>query len=1195
MPAFAHLHVHSEFSLLDGACRIERLLDRIQSLGMNSCAITDHGVLYGVVDFYQAAKARSIHPVLGCEVYVAENRFDKTPAARTMHHLVLLCENETGYRNLMKMCSLAFTEGFYYRPRVDYDLLTQYHEGLIACSACLSGEIPALLLERRYPDAVKTAGRLSELFGQYNFYIEIQDHGIREQREVLPQLVRIARELNLPLVATNDAHYLAREDAEAQDILLCIQTGKTIDEPGRMRMDSDQFYIKSPDEMAALFPQWPEALANTQLIADRCQVEFDFHTLHLPEFPMPEGQNPFELLKALSEAGFAERYNADDTAARERLAYELDMIRRCGYVDYFLIVWDYVHFAKTHGILVGPGRGSGAASIAAYCLDITGLDPLKYNLLFERFLNPERLSMPDFDIDFCYERRQEVIDYVIEKYGADHVAQIITFGTMAAKGAIRDVGRVMNYPYAQCDAIAKMIPFALDMTLDKALETSPDFKRTYESDEKIKKLIDIARALEGMPRHASTHAAGVLVTKEPVNHYVPLQKNDAVVTTQYPMGTLEKLGLLKMDFLGLRTLTVLRDTLDMLRSLGLDMQLSDIPYDDIAVYEMIGRGDTDGVFQLEGDGMRSFLTGLQPNCFEDIIAAVSLYRPGPMDSIPRYIEGKKNPDSVRYLHPLLKPILDVTYGCMVYQEQIMQIVRDVAGYSLGRSDLMRRAMSKKKHDVMEQERAYFIHGMEENGVITVPGAMRRGVPEHVAERMFEEMSAFASYAFNKPHAAAYAVLSIQTAWFKLYHPEPFMAALMNSAGGMVGKISLYIQFCRKKGVPVLPPDINRSQPRFSVDHDDSGMLGIRFGLGAIKSVGEGAVEAVVRERERAGIFKNLFEFIHRVESDSLNKRMVENLIRSGAFDSIDENRSRLLVTFEAAMDDAARQRKRTSQGQVSLFGTELLPENAFMFTPPHALTRAETLAMEKEVTGVYISGHPLEGYRSILEGLECGSQFLTSLADQPNGGLNYDGITVTMGGLVSGVRTKLTKSSAVMAFVTLEDLTGETECLVFPRVYEQLRGMLTQDAPVALIGELSIREEDTPKLLVRAGVPLEDAAQLTDTRYASNFNAPRIKPPGSTERPAITIVQPNVRNAQTSTPASAPQRLHLRLASDDQMRSILALLDNHPGPIPVCLHLQNKGKALLNCARCDGSARLLSDLSSRIGQENIKLKEYAVS
>jgi DNA polymerase-3 subunit alpha len=1157
VPAFAHLHVHTEFSLLDGACRIERLLDRVRDLGMSACAVTDHGVMYGVVDFYQAAKARGIRPVIGCEVYVCEDRFDK--GGRDMFHLVLLCENETGYRNLMRMCSLAFTEGFYYRPRIDRALLRECHEGLIALSGCLSGEIPSLLLDRRVSEAARVARELSELFGPEHFYIEIQDHGLREQREVLPQLVKLANALDLPLVATNDAHYLTREDAEAQDILLCIQTGKMVEDQNRMRMKSDQFYVKSPEEMAALFRQWPEAIANTQRIAERCRVDFDFNTLHLPEYPLPDGVDPFGRLRSLCEEGFASRYSADDAAARERLDYELNMIQRCGYVDYFLIVWDYVHFAKTRGILVGPGRGSGAASIAAYCLDITGLDPLKYNLLFERFLNPERLSMPDFDIDFCYERRQEVIDYVINKYGADHVAQIITFGTLAAKGAVRDVGRVMKYPYAQCDTIARMIPFAPDMTLDRALETSPDLKRAYDMDGDVKKLIDIARALEGMPRHASTHAAGVLVTKEPVSRYVPLQKNDSVVTTQFPMGTLEKLGLLKMDFLGLRTLTVLRDTLAMMRQQGIEMELADIPFDDKNVYEMIGKGDTDGVFQLESGGMRSFLTGLQPSCFEDIIAAVSLYRPGPMDSIPRYIEGKRNPGSARYLHPILKPILDVTYGCMVYQEQIMQIVRDVAGYSLGRSDLMRRAMSKKKHDVMEKEREYFIYGMEENGVVTVPGAVRRGVPVDTAEKMFEEMSAFASYAFNKPHAAAYAVLSLQTAWLKFYHTAPFMAALMNSAGGSPEKIAQYIQFCRKHGVPVRPPDVNRSRARFSVDHDDGGEWGIRFGLCAIKSVGEGAVDAIVKERESNGPFYEMTEFLRRAATDSLNKRMVASLIQAGAFDSVDGNRLKLMQTYGMAMDDAAKRRKRSTQGQMTLFGTAAMPDDdLFPVDASARFSRSQTLAMEKEVTGVYITGHPLEAYRDALEKMECDSQFLAGFAEHPEKGLSYDGVVVTMGGMVGAVRTKVTKNNAIMAFVTLEDLTGETECLLFPKVYERLRGLLERDKVIALTGELSVREDEPAKLLARGGRPLQDEDGW--------------------------VVDGPVE--------AAPQlSLHLRVQDDAQLRAILPALDDHPGEVPVCFHLLHKHKVVMNNLRCDAEKEVMGLLRMRLGEENIKMKE----
>ncbi|MDR1569665.1 MAG: DNA polymerase III subunit alpha [Oscillospiraceae bacterium] len=1226
MPDFAHLHVHTEFSLLDGACRVEKLLDRVKALGMTACAITDHGVMYGVIDFYQAAIARGIHPVIGCEAYVCRDRFDKSPAAREMHHLVLLCENETGYRNLIRMSSDSFTEGFYYRPRIDYGLLEAHHEGLIALSACLSGEIPSLLLNRQWEAALASARRLSNLFGENNFYIEIQDHNIPDQRTILPQLVRLARELNLPLAATNDAHFLTREDAEAQDVLLCIQTGKTVQDTDRMRMASDQLYIKSPEEMAAIFPQWPEALSNTQRIADRCRLSFDFHAIHLPRFPIDErsapslpeqsdaappdcpsdGEAAFAMLRRQCELGFAQRYAPDDAAARERLEYELSMILRMGYVDYFLIVWDYVRFAKENGILVGPGRGSGAASIAAYCLDITGLDPLKYNLLFERFLNPERVSMPDFDIDFCYERRQEVIDYVISKYGADHVAQIITFGTMAARAALRDVGRALGYPYAQVDAVVKMVPFALDMTLDKALELSPDLKRASEEDEQVGKLIRIAKALEGMPRHASTHAAGVLVTKNPVYDYVPLQTNDAVVTTQYPMGTLEKLGLLKMDFLGLRTLTTLRDTLDILRELGVNLTLDDIPMDDAEVYKMIGRGDTDGVFQLESDGMRAFLINLQPGCFEDIIAAVSLYRPGPMDSIPRYIEGKRNPGGIRYLHPILEPILSVTYGCMVYQEQIMQIVRDVAGYSLGRSDLMRRAMAKKKKDVMAQEREYFIHGLTQDGSVTVPGAVRRGVPERVAEQMFEEMSAFASYAFNKPHAAAYAVISVQTAYLKRYHPAAFMAALMNNAGGATDKIAQYIQYCRKHGIRVLPPDVNRSRLKFSVDKDERGEMSIRFGLGAIKSVGAAAVEAIVKEREKSGKFDDIYAFTNRVESDSLNKRMLESLIRAGAFDNLTGSRAQKLAVYERAMDSADRLRKQTARGQISLFGGMLndAPEPLPKLPPPR---REDILAMEKEVTGIYISGHPLDVYSDALDRFDCSSLYLRQLSERQDGGLALDGITVTLGGMITQVRTKVTKNNALMAFVTLEDLTGEVECLIFPKIYERLRTVVLPDTALAVTGRLSIREEESPKLIVSAAVALADAARdrALPERAGSGSSAQHgatIKLYGGSASDAPERERgflPSPRTRSTNIPESAepdaqisraPQQLHLRLADSSQLIDVLAAIDRRPGRINVCFHLQKERRVQINAATCDGSGELVYELAKLIGEENIKFK-----
>ena len=1168
MQSFAHLHVHTEYSLLDGASRVGKLLDRVKALGMTSCAITDHGVMYGIVDFYSAAKERGIHPVIGCEAYVVNNMRDKTPASRENFHLVLLCENETGYRNLIRLASLSFTEGFYYRPRVDFDLLREHSEGLIALSACLSGEIATLLLARQYDAAKQSVQRYIDIFGENNFYIEIQDHGIPEQRQILPQLVSLAHEMNIPLVATNDIHYLTREDSEAHDVLLCIQTNKTVTDTDRMRMSSDQFYIKSPDEMAALFRQWPEAIENTRKIAERCRVSFDFSTIHLPRFPLPDGEDPFDLLRQLCEEGFSKRYDPADAVARERLEYELSMIHRMGYVDYFLIVWDYVKFAKDHGILVGPGRGSGAASIAAYSLDITGLDPLKYNLLFERFLNPERISMPDFDIDFCYERRQEVIDYVISKYGADHVAQIITFGTMAAKAAIRDVGRALGYPYAQVDQVAKMVPFSLDMTLDKAVEVSPDLADAVKSDERIEKLVRIARALEGLPRHASTHAAGVLVTNKPVCDYVPLQTNDAVVTTQFPMGTLEKLGLLKMDFLGLRTLTVLDDTLTILRAKGISLTLEDIPMNDPEIYRMISKGDTDGVFQLEGDGMRSFLTNLEPSCFEDIIAALSLYRPGPMDSIPRYIEGKRNPGSISYLHPLLEPILSVTYGCMVYQEQIMQIVRDVAGYSLGRSDLMRRAMAKKKKDVMAKEREYFIHGLMDGDKVSVPGAVRMGVPDDVAERMFEEMGAFASYAFNKPHAAAYAVISVQTAYLKRYYPAAFMAALMNNQGGAVEKIAQYAQYCRKQGIRILPPDVNRSRLKFSVDMDDNNNECIRFGLGAIKNVGDAAVADIIREREKEGPFTDIFTLVKRVDSNSLNKRMLESLIYAGALDGFGAPRPQLLRVYEQALDAADRLRKLTSKGQISLFG-DLLPDTAEPLPTGANISRSELLTMEKAVTGVYISGHPLDQYRELLEKYPHDTRFIRSLAEQPDGGLSFDGMTITIGGIVTAVRTKVTKNGGLMAFITLEDLTGEIECLVFPKTYEWLRKELAVEVPLSVTGRLSVREDEAPKLLVSDAAPLDEADSPPVAR-------------DYTESPGADQPQPS--EGQT------PGRLHIKVADKNMMISALSELDRHPGSVSVCFHLDKEHRVLLNATTCDASPSLIAALAKRVGQDNVKMK-----
>ena len=1077
--SFTHLHLHTEYSLLDGACRIPKLVERIKALGMTSCAITDHGVMYGCIDFYSAMKDAGIKPIIGCEVYVCRDRLDKSAANREYSHLILLCENNTGYQNLMKLVSEGFLTGYYYRPRIDYNLIRQHSEGLICLSACLSGDLPKLLLQGRYDDAEAYVREMQDIFGEKNFYVEIMDHGIREEKIVMPRLISLAREMNVPLVATNDCHYLEEKDADAQEVLLCIQTGKTLDDTNRMRMDTRQLYVKSEDEMRTLFAACPDAVDRTQEIADRCNVEFEFGVTRLPHYPVPEGETALSMLTRLTHEGLRERYpDAKETDEPwQRLNYELNVISSMGYVDYFLIVWDFIRYAKSQGIMVGPGRGSGAGSIVAYSLGITMLDPLKYQLLFERFLNPERVTMPDIDVDFCYERRQEVIDYVARKYGADHVSQIITFGTLQAKGCIRDVGRVLGMSYQDTDAVAKAIPFDLGMTLEKALTLSPLLKTMYDEQPEVHRLIDTAMTLEGMPRHASTHAAGVLITGKPVMEYVPLQRNDEVITTQYPMGTIERLGLLKMDFLGLRTLTVIRDTLDMLREQGIDMKPEDIPRDDPAVYEMISAGDTDGVFQLEGGGMRTFLTNMKPTCFEDIIAAISLYRPGPMESIPRYIQGKQNPSSIHYETEKLRPILDVTYGCMVYQEQVMQIVRDLAGYSYGRSDLVRRAMAKKKHKVMAQEREYFIHGkLNDDGTIDVPGCVRNGVPEEVASHLYDEMTAFASYAFNKSHAAAYAVVCIETAWLKRYHPVPFMAAILNSVYGNPAKIAAYIQYCRSRGIAILPPDVNRSQWKFTVAKAPDGQLGILFGLGAVKTVGQGAVDAIIRERKH-GAYRDIFDFCRRIDTSECNKRVVESLIKAGAFDGMGGNRPQLLAVFESAMDANSSLRKQTVDGQISLFdmafgGAPLVQENHTLPNLPDYPLR-QRLALEKEIAGVYITGHPLDDYRDVLGKLPFSTADLDGLEEREDRGLSLDGQIVDMGGILTEVKGKATKKGAYMGFITLEDLTGQIECLVFPKVYERYQGMMAVDDLVVLHGRLSIREEEAPKLLVEKLIPLE--------------------------------------------------------------------------------------------------------------------------
>ena len=1158
--AFAHLHLHTEYSLLDGACRIKKLPALIKELGMDACAITDHGVLYGVVDFYTACQDAGVHPVIGCEMYLCPNMDEKVYANREYSHLILLCENNTGYQNLMYLCSEAFTRGFYYKPRIDYKLLREHSEGLICLTACLSGDLPKLLLDGRIAEAEKYTREMAALFGPDHFYIEIMDHGISEEKRLLPRIIDMSERTGIPLVATNDCHYMRREDAETQEVLMCIQTGKTLDDENRMRMDTDQLYVKSEDEMLALFPGHADAVQRAHDIAMRCNVTFDFNTVHLPHFPVPEGETSDTLLRKLVKEGFAKRYAADDAVARERLEYEIGVITQMGYVDYFLIVWDFVKFAKDAGIMVGPGRGSGAASIVAYCLNITQLDPIKYNLTFERFLNPERVSMPDIDMDFCYERRQEVINYVAHKYGQDHVCQIITFGTMAARGVIRDVGRVLGYTYAETDQIAKQVPMDLGMTLEKALTLSTELKAGYENDPRIKRLIDISLKLEGMPRHASTHAAGVLITGEPAVHFVPLQTNEDVVTTQFPMGIIGKLGLLKMDFLGLRTLTVIRDTLDLMRSQGVNMKPEDIPMDDPAIYQMISQGDTDGVFQLEGGGMRTFLTNMQPENFEDIIAAISLYRPGPMESIPRYIAGKRDPASVHYETPQLAPILDVTYGCMVYQEQVMQIVRDLAGYSYGRSDLVRRAMAKKKKDVMAAERKNFVYGSEKEHV---PGAVNRGVPAAVAEHIFDEMTAFASYAFNKAHAACYAVVAVQTGWLKYYYPAEFMAAMMNSVVGNAAKVAAYIQYCRKKEIPVLPPHVNFSDRKFTVETNKEGVKCVRMGMSGVKNVGNSAVDAIVQERKLSGPYRDVFEFCRRIDSEAVNKRAVESLIMAGCFDHMGATRLQCMRVFDQALEANSAKRRQNVVGQISLFDmgqptADLAIEDTYPDVGEYPYK--QLLSMEKEMTGVYVSGHPLDEYRKELEALEINTAWVAELKERPDAGIDEDGRQVVMGGILTALRPKATKKGAMMGFITLEDLTGQIECLLFPRIFERYSKLLELDMPVLLTGQLSVREEEDTKLLVDVVEPLV-----------------QLPPP---EEPMSDI-----ERAKRS-----PVKLYLRMQRS-QMDEVKEVLQRQPGKVPVYMNFPDEGITLLAPRDwwCEDAEDMLATLMTTLPEKDMKV------
>jgi len=1069
---FTHLHVHTEYSLLDGSSKIKELVSRTKELGMDSLAITDHGVMFGVIDFYKAAKAEGIKPILGSEVYVANtSRLDKESGRDNYYyHLVLLAENEIGYHNLIKIISRGFTEGFYYKPRVDIEILREFHEGIIALSGCLSGVVTKPLINASYEKAKEQALLYNEIFGQNNFFIELQNHGLEDQNRTNPQLIQISKELNIPLVVTNDVHYTYDTDVEPHEILLCIQTQKTMEDEDRMIYEGGQFYLKSPEEMAKLFPELPEAMENTAKIAERCNVEITFHDYKLPKFVLPKtASDPSEYLKELCLKGLKERYETITEEMTQRLDYELSTITSMGFVDYFLVVWDFIKFAQDNGIMVGPGRGSGAGCLAAYCLKITNIDPLKYNLIFERFLNPERISMPDFDIDFCYERRQEVIDYVIKKYGADHVSQIITFGTMKAKAVIRDVARALAFSYGDADRIAKMIPFSLDMTLEKALETNPELKAEYESDEKIKRLIDMSKRLEGLPRHSSTHAAGVVICDKPVDEYVPLNTNDGVITTQFPMNTVEELGLLKMDFLGLRTLTVIQHSVtEINRRNKTQIDIDKIDYSDPKVYEMIAQAQTEGVFQLESSGMKSFMKELNPSCLEDLIAGISLYRPGPMDFIPKYVRGKNNAGSITYSHPSLEPILAPTYGCIVYQEQVMQIVRDLAGYSYGRSDLIRRAMSKKKADVMDNERKNFVSGCAENNI-----------PTKVAQGIFDDMTSFAQYAFNKSHAAAYAVVGYHTAWLKYYYPTEFMAALMTSVMDFTEKVAEYIQVCKKLGVKVLPPDINEGFARFTVSDQ-----GIRFGMSAIKNVGRNAIEAIVSERNENGVFKSLTDFINRLGAGTINKRCLESLIKAGAFDSLGGNRNQYSAVYEKLVDGIANSKKRNIEGQMSLFDFgSLAEEDNLQFQKDDLpkipdLTLKQKLADERIVLGIYVSGHPLLEYEDLIKNriTNTSVDFAVTNPDQTDEDSSIelqqsanrlsDGESVTVAGIISAKSVKYTKANnEPMAFVTIEDLFGTIEIIVFPKIFAAFSSMLDNGKAIMVYGRTTVKEEEAVKII----------------------------------------------------------------------------------------------------------------------------------
>lgn len=1135
--SFAHLHVHTEYSLLDGSNKIKEYAARVKELGMNSAAITDHGCMFGVIDFYKAAKTAGIKPILGCEVYVAPgSRFDKEAAGSgddRYYHLVLLAENNEGYQNLVKIVSKGYTEGYYYKPRVDLEVLREYHEGIIALSACLAGEVQKNITRGMYGEGKAAALRYEGIFGKGNFFLELQDHGIPEQQRVNQSLLRMSQETGIELVATNDVHYTYAEDEKPHDILLCIQTGKKLEDEDRMRYEGGQYYVKSEEEMKSLFPYALQALENTQKIADRCSVEIEFGVTKLPRYDVPDGYTSWEYLNKLCYEGLEKSYKNPGQDLKERLEYELSVIQSMGYVDYFLIVWDFIKYAKDNGIMVGPGRGSAAGSIVSYCLGITTIDPIRYQLLFERFLNPERVSMPDIDIDFCFERRQEVIDYVVRKYGADRVVQIVTFGTLAARGVIRDVGRVMNLPYAFVDTIAKMIPKELNITLKRALKTSSDLGKSYEEDPQVKELVDMSMRLEGLPRHTSMHAAGVVISQKAVDEYVPLSLgSDGSVTTQFTMTTLEELGLLKMDFLGLRTLTVIRDAVALAqKSAGKVINMDEIDYDDKEVYDSVGSGRTDGIFQLESAGMKSFMKELKPRSLEDVIAGISLYRPGPMDFIPQYIKGKNHPELITYDCPQLEGILEPTYGCIVYQEQVMQIVRDLAGYTLGRSDLLRRAMSKKKGDVMQKERQSFVYGNKEEHV---PGCIANGIDERTANKIYDEMIDFAKYAFNKSHAAAYAVVAYQTAWLKYYYPVEFMAALMTSCIDNPSKVSEYIYTCRQMGIKILPPDINKGVATFSVDEGN-----IRFGLAAIKSIGKSVIENIISERNERGDFKTLKDFIERMAGKEINKRSIENFIKSGAFDSFRGTRKQFMFIYIQVLDQVLQEKKHSMAGQMSLFDMvdEEHKEEFDIRLPDVGEYEKETkLAFEKEVLGVYLSGHPMEDYEEKWR-KSISHTTLDFQIDEDMGRTKVrDGARETVGGIIAGKTVKYTRNNKTMCFLTLEDLLGTVEVVVFPRDYEKYRQYLEEENKVFVRGRVSEEDDAPSKLICESIIPFEQTKkelwlQFTDKEAFLKEEKMLYEMMGSSDGEDIVVIYCKAERAVKRLPANRNVRVEPGLLS----------------------------------------------------------------